>query len=281
MSRVLVLDDEADDLAGVGDTSTLADALHEALTRTGARLVVLDPVTDFLGPAVSLPSETSVRQALAPLRRLARQHDCAILMIRHLNKEESGRALYRGVGSIAFVAVCRLCWVVGPDPDDPTRWVLAQQKNTYRGKQPSRLFQVERAEGQSEKLTWLGESACTNDRLLGRPERAPRLAPALERARAFLVEFLKAGPRLSDDVWRAAQELGLSDRTVGRAKPEAQVRCVRTWSEGQCRSYWMLPGQQLPDGLVPEGGPRGLEKWLAPLRQEFPAANPLDDSDDV
>jgi hypothetical protein len=280
LSRILVIDDTDDDLQGVVDIASLAAALDEVLARTGARLVVIDPITDFLGPNVVVGSETSVRRALAPLRRLARKHGCAILLLRHLNKDEGNKALYRGLGSIAFMAVCRLCWVVAPDPDDPTRHVLAQQKNTYFGKQPSWTFQVQRQGSGEATLTWIGESSWTNDRLLGRRPSSGRSQPARARAQEFLTNFLRAGPRLLHDIWKAAQEQGLSARTVNRAKRESGIRSAHAFEEGQRRTYWLLPTQQLAGALPPDAGPPGLEPWLARLREEFPAANPLDEPDD-
>src|SRR5262249_3412575 len=63
-----------------------AGPLAQALARTGARLVVLDPVTAFLDREVVVSSDRSVRRALAPLQALADEHRCCVLMHRHLNK---------------------------------------------------------------------------------------------------------------------------------------------------------------------------------------------------
>jgi hypothetical protein len=58
-------------------------------------------------------------------------------MHRHLNKQGGGRALYRGLGSLAFVAACRFALLVGRDPLLPGRCVLAQVRNSPAGPQPS------------------------------------------------------------------------------------------------------------------------------------------------
>ena len=80
-------------------------------------------------PAEGLPrpgaAEASVRRALTPLIQLAEKRCCTLLMQRHLNKEVGGRALYRGLASIAFVAACRTALMVGRDPHEPGRCVLA------------------------------------------------------------------------------------------------------------------------------------------------------------
>jgi hypothetical protein len=59
-----------------------------------------------------------MRRAAAPLVHLADQHRWALLMLQHLNKQAKHRVVYRGVGSIAFVAVCRFAMLVAPAPPD-------------------------------------------------------------------------------------------------------------------------------------------------------------------
>src|SRR5260370_30781291 len=61
------------------------DFLDRALTRTGARLVVIDPVVAFLDRGILTASDESIPRALPPLPRLAQKHQCAIILIPHLN----------------------------------------------------------------------------------------------------------------------------------------------------------------------------------------------------
>src|SRR5262249_61363758 len=95
------------------------DMLGGAVARTGARLVVVDPVVAFLESCASGNSDQAVRRALLPLARLAERHACVVLMHRHLNKTGGGRSLYRGLGSIGFLGACRSGWLVGRGPAGP------------------------------------------------------------------------------------------------------------------------------------------------------------------
>jgi RecA-family ATPase len=81
--------------------------LEEALIKTGARLVVLDPVMAFLDQGIIANSDQSVRRALSPLARLAAQLGVAVLLVRHLNKFRGQGPLYRCGGSIGLLAACR------------------------------------------------------------------------------------------------------------------------------------------------------------------------------
>ncbi len=115
--------------------------LDDILTKTSARLVILDPLMAFLDTSVNVMNDPSVRQALTPLADLAKKHHCAIILLRHLNKGR-GRALYRGLASIAFNAFCRITWLVGRDPKTPEAFVLAQPKNNLDPPQPSLAYRI-------------------------------------------------------------------------------------------------------------------------------------------
>src|SRR5262249_47038526 len=100
--------------------------LGAILKETGARLAVLDPVMGFLDGSVCTNSDQGVRRALGPLAYLLDEHRCAGILVRHLNKHGGTRALYRGGGSIGLIASCRTAWLVGRDPHQRGRRVLAQ-----------------------------------------------------------------------------------------------------------------------------------------------------------
>src|SRR5262249_5535219 len=77
LDRVFVLRRQAD---GLCFPSQLA-VLEDAISRTGARLVVIDPLLAFLDGNVASGNDLSVRRALWPLGRLAERHHCANLLV--------------------------------------------------------------------------------------------------------------------------------------------------------------------------------------------------------
>jgi hypothetical protein len=246
--------------------------LHHDLTRTGARLLVIDPIMAFLDSCVMTGNDQSLRQALFPLARSAELHECAVLLVRHLNKQSGGRSLYRGSGSIAFQAACRSGWLVARDPHAPAQCVLAQVKNNLAPPQPSLAYCVQEQEKASPLLSWLGPHPLTADQLLAGTHSRPASRP-IHRARAFLRAFLARGPRTTRDIWAAARERGFTRATLDRAKGQLEIRAQWTSRDGRPVSYWLLPAQKLPlDPTLPD-----LEPWLAPLREQFPSPTPLDD----
>ncbi len=89
----------------------------EFVRDTAARLVIFDPLADFVAPKTDLNDEAAVRHALAPLMRLAEEKELAILCVRHLNKRSEAKALYRILGSSAFAQAPRAIFAVEQDPE--------------------------------------------------------------------------------------------------------------------------------------------------------------------
>jgi hypothetical protein len=255
----------------------LMGVLDQALARTAARLLVINPIMAFLGPGISSNSEQAVRRGLFALLQLAARYQCVINLVRHLNKRDGGRCLYRGGGSIGFSGLCRSAWLLAPDPLQPERRVLAELKNNLSLPQPSLAF-VAVAKGDAPAIpSWLGPVAWTAEQLLAKKGPAlPSLRPC-DRAYEFLADALAEGPRTVRELWPLAQAQGLSERTLQRAKQQLEIRTVRLRVDGKQLSYWLLQGQELPDSVPAEAVPPDLEPWLAPLREKYPPPTPLDD----
>jgi hypothetical protein len=96
-------------------------------------------------------------------------------------------------------------------------------------------------------------------------------------ARAFLLAFLRGRPRPAGEVCAESRKLGLSERTLKRAKQDLGIRSADAYCDGVKRSYWLMPGQELPAGLRGPAVLGELEEWLAPLREKYPSRTPLDE----
>jgi hypothetical protein len=190
LQRVFVWQREGDDEVWPWRFPADTARLDDALARTDARLAVLDPVMAFLDDSVVSATDQSVRRALSPLMQLAEKRRCAVLLQRHLNKQGGRRALYRGLGSIAFVAACRFAMLVGRDPLEPGRCVLAQVRASLAGPQPSLAYELT-ADGGLPAVSWMGTSTVSADELLAGDAAEGKTR---DRATAFLEQFLAGGP---------------------------------------------------------------------------------------
>lgn len=103
-----------------GDMPLLEDALN---SMPDVRLLVIDPITSFLGGSVDGNANEAVRDALEPLVALAEKYQIAVIAVAHLNKAELSAALYRVSGANAFTALPRSVLMVGRHPDSGRRGI--------------------------------------------------------------------------------------------------------------------------------------------------------------
>ena len=72
------------------------DMLEKVVVETNTRLLILDPIQSFFGSGDMLRA-VDVRNIMGNLCKVAERTNCAVLLIGHLNKNESGKDLYRGL----------------------------------------------------------------------------------------------------------------------------------------------------------------------------------------
>ena len=220
-----------------GDVETLAGEIE----RTGAVLVILDPLSALLTVANSF-RVSDVRRALAPVVALAERTRVALVAIEHLNKDVTKQALYRTQGSIAFVAAARIALVVGPQPGDVVRRVLAVAKCNLAPLAGSLAYSAVDCGG-VPAIEWHGEVALSADDVLAGPVKRDRRTPgiALASAEDCLRAVLADGPVRATIIEDVAREQGVSGPTIGRAKTALGVRSERRgdrwwWWIYACRS---------------------------------------------
>lgn len=231
------------------------ESLRNAVKRRRPQLVVVDPITAFLDRSVSFHCDPDVRRALRPLATLAAEEDCAIVLVRHLTKSPGRQSLYRGLGSIGFVAAARIAWLAARDPFHPGRCVLAGNKSNLAELPTSLSYELLRPDAAAANpLLWHGSSPTVAADLIVPPRRRDRA-----RAVELLAKLLDV-PRTTIEIRAAARTHGLSYRTMQRAARDLAVHYRRLGNPiiGQT-IYWLLPGQKIPDSAL---DPSTLDPWL-------------------
>jgi putative DNA primase/helicase len=80
-------------------------ALQQAVRdQRNTKLVIIDPLSAYLGGRIDSHKDAEVRSVLRPLVELAEKCGVAVIGVTHLNKNASGKAVYRAMGSLAFLA---------------------------------------------------------------------------------------------------------------------------------------------------------------------------------
>ncbi len=231
------------------------DRLEAAIVAYDAVLVVVDVLMAYLDAAVNAHRDQDVRGALAPIAAMAERTGAAVVVLRHLNKSTGGPAVYRGGGSIGIVGAARSALVVGRDPDDEERLVLAVTKANLAPLAPSLVYRIV-DRGGAGAIAWEGGSTLTAAQLLAvRSVGSDEDRGALGEAEDVLSTILVAGPVAAKEVQLEAREAGVSDATLRRAADALGVvrRKVGRPGESGQRWEWTLSedAQEHPKALTP------------------------------
>ena len=222
-SRVMVIDDNNQAL-------TMMDArLEEAIIKTKARLVVLDPIQGFLGAAVDMHRANEIRPLMKRIAVLAEKYHCAIILIGHMNKNSNGKSSYRGLGSIDFQAAARSVLIVGRIKDEQEIRVVCHVKSSLAPEGKSIAFRLDKDTG----FEWIGEYDISADDLLSGDNRGQKIHAAKE----FLQEVLTSGSVAQTKVAEEAESRGIKKKTLWNAKKELEIESVKIGNQW----FWMLP----------------------------------------
>jgi hypothetical protein len=214
-------------------------ALEKAIEATAdCKLVVVDPISAYLGGTDS-HKNCEVRSLLVPLSEIAQRNRVAVLAITHLNKG-GGPAIYRSMGSLAFVAAARASWAIVKDQDNPIRRLFLPVKNNLAADSSGLAYVVKSIDG-APVIAWEREPVHldVNEVLstqLFDPQRGDR-----QEVIKWLREILANGPMEATEVMRLAGQEGISKATLMRAKRDAGIVSVREGFGKGSVCKWALP----------------------------------------
>ena len=222
-TRIAVID-ESDKSLSMAD-----ERLEEALQRTNAKLLILDPIQAYLGGGMDMNRANEARDMTKRLGVLAEKYKCAIVLIGHMNKAAGNKAAYRGMGSIDFYAVARSVLLVGRIEGEPELRALVQIKNNLAAFGHSKAFRLS-----ENGFDWIGDYEITADEVLG--GIAPKTNKT-EQAKELLRELAKEKSMLpSNEIIELAKQENISKRTLENAKKELGIRAKKINSIW----YWVL-----------------------------------------
>jgi hypothetical protein len=185
------------------------DIIEAALAKEKPALLVLDPISAWLQGA-DMNKAAEVRGKLTPMVALAGKYSVTVLILQHLTKAKTDRAIYRGSGSIDFVAACRSALLFGETQGGQR--AMAQIKNSFAPLGKSVGYSID-----AEGFAWTGEVDLTAADLL-QGEASPEEQGANDDALEWLREALANGPQEAGPLQqRFERETGHNRRTLRRA----------------------------------------------------------------
>lgn len=217
------------------DLERLDSILAEA---QDCRLITIDPISAYMGPGTDSHKNTDVRALLKPLADLAQKHAVSVVLISHLNKG-AGAAIYRTMGSLAFMAAARAGFIVVRDKEIAAKRLFLPLKNNLGDDRTGYSYQIGTDQGGIPRIEWGNEiETVTADEVLSPidQDEQPERASAAE----FLREELKNGPVETKQLQKSARDAGHSWRTVIRAKEDIGIESEkRSFDKGW---QWSIPG---------------------------------------
>lgn len=233
------------------------DLLERKIAELGdVRLIVIDPISSYMGPKIDSHVNAAVRGVLEPVGELASRLRVAIVSITHPPKGTGTTAINRFIGSVAFVAAARSAFMVARDPDDETRRLFLPVKNNLAPLGGGLAFRLEqRIVGPEEKaivasaVTWeTAPIAISADEALRASENGDEDRATLkEDAIEFLRIVLAPGSLKVSEIEREARDARLlsGNQDISQAKPFRAARKalgVITTKGGMADGWiWALP----------------------------------------
>ena len=217
------------------------------------RLIVLDPWDDFVPGSTS--SRKVVAEALHPLRKLAVEWNAAVIIVRHWGKGAQTNLLHKGLGSIGVIGIARSALAVLEDEsEEGVRLVLHHKSNA--GECASTLRFKPTKVVDAVALEWIGESPINREKLFDNGGLVFR------EACSFLRENLAEGPISQKDLAATARILGISEKTLRRAKDALGVGSQRYGFGRDSVVFWCLPEPADEDIQADEAEPECQDEEL-------------------
>jgi len=209
--------------------------IERALVEHHCKLLIIDPINNYLGSQLDTHKDAALRGALAPLSSLCERLGIACIFVIHLTKSARDKPIYRAQGSIAYIGLSRVALLAGANAENPDDRAVVWMKGNNSEPMPSIGYEIV-AGG---KFRWIpGESSLTAKQILAPDSEA---TSKIEEAEAFLADMLADGPMAGRELMAEAKAaLGISQRTVKDAKAHLGVRSIKIGFGKEGEWLWCL-----------------------------------------
>jgi hypothetical protein len=202
--------------------------IEDAIAKSGAKLIILDPIQAYIGANVDMHRANEIRPVMKRLGEIAEYYSCAIVLIGHMNKSKGSKSTYRGLGSIDFQASARSVLIIGRIKDNPQVRVIAHDKSSLAPEGDSVAFELDKEEG----FKWLGQYDITVSDLLSGSVRVNKS----ELAAKLITDVLAKGEVKHSIIMEKARAMNISKRVIDEMKMKLSVASNRR-KDGW---YWQM-----------------------------------------
>ena len=219
------------------ELSMTDDRLEQAIIETGARLIILDPIQAYIGATVDMHRANEIRPVLKHLGIIAEKHNCAIILIGHMNKASGSKSTYRGLGSIDIQATARSVLLVARLRDKPNIRIMAHDKSSLAPAGDAIGFEMTEDNG----MVCIGPYDITIDKLLSGNEG--RGKKKLDIAENFIKEYFGTNKVIpSNEIMMEAAKRSIKRNTLLSAKKKLGITSDKEKAEdGTIYWTWIMP----------------------------------------
>ena len=219
------------------ELSMTDDRLEQAIIDTGARLIILDPIQAYIGATVDMHRANEIRPVLKHLGIIAEKHNCAIILIGHMNKASGSKSTYRGLGSIDIQATARSVLLVARLRDKPNIRIMAHDKSSLAPAGDAIGFEMTEDNG----MVCIGPYDITIDELLSGNEG--RGKKKLDIAENFIKEYFGSNKVIpSNEIMMEAAKRSIKRNTLLSAKKKLGITSDKEKAEdGTIYWTWVMP----------------------------------------
>lgn len=219
------------------ELSMTDDRLEQAIIETKARLIILDPIQAYIGATVDMHRANEIRPVLKHLGIIAEKHNCAIILIGHMNKASGSKSTYRGLGSIDIQATARSVLLVARLRDKPNIRIMAHDKSSLAPAGDAIGFEMTEDNG----MVCIGPYDITIDELLSGNEG--RGKKKLDIAENFIKEYFGTNKVIpSNEIMMEAAKRGIKRNTLLSAKKKLGITSDKEKAEdGTIYWTWVMP----------------------------------------
>lgn len=219
------------------ELSMTDDRLEQAIIETKARLIILDPIQAYIGATVDMHRANEIRPVLKHLGTIAEKHNCAIILIGHMNKASGSKSTYRGLGSIDIQATARSVLLVARLRDKPNIRIMAHDKSSLAPAGDAIGFEMTEDNG----MVCIGPYDITIDELLSGNEG--RGKKKLDIAENFIKEYFGSNKVIpSNEIMMEAAKRSIKRNTLLSAKKKLGITSDKEKAEdGTIYWTWIMP----------------------------------------
>lgn len=219
------------------ELSMTDDRLEQAIIETKARLIILDPIQAYIGATVDMHRANEIRPVLKHLGIIAEKHNCAIILIGHMNKASGSKSTYRGLGSIDIQATARSVLLVARLRDKPNIRIMAHDKSSLAPAGDAIGFEMTEDNG----MVCIGPYDITIDELLSGNEG--RGKKKLDIAENFIKEYFGSNKVIpSNEIMMEAAKRSIKRNTLLSAKKKLGITSDKEKAEdGTIYWIWVMP----------------------------------------